>query len=290
MSLNQSVIPRRLAQPHGSYYNAVLSPNIVLLRRNGGRYRSTSGTESQQLKKVQRDLGIGGNNQAAANVIRRLNENLKFTANDEVFDIRAGEPLVSSKTESGFSPHGRGFVYSSLNGYHSTIPGVTDPNEILYASDMKFAGICQSDFTSANAALQQQGLSVMNGGVKTILNDCGETIHMGDKLMLCVPDVQSNRRGVPNEKVRIALKPVPKDYVSRTIRERMLDAVTKAKNPNGSNKFTIAEINDWSDIADMIPYMITAFRKSADLVVAKACSSARPNHQVDIKITAPTFL
>ena len=170
MSLNPSVIPRRLAQPHGSYYNAVLSPNIVVLRRNGGRYRSTTGTEDGQLKKAAPRVGAG----ADANIVRRLNENLKFTANDEVFDIRAGEPLVSSKTESGFSPHGRGFVYSSLNGYASTVPGVTDPNEVLYASDMKFAGICQSDFTSANTALQQQGLSVMNGGVKTILNDCGE--------------------------------------------------------------------------------------------------------------------
>ena len=169
MSLNPSVIPRRLAQPHGSYYNAVLSPNIVVLRRNGGRYRSAVGADDPVLEK---SVPAGG--AANANVVRRLNENLKFTANDEVFDIRAGEPLVSSKTESGFSPHGRGFVFSSLNGYRSTIPGVTDPNEILYQSDMKFAGICQSDFTSANQALQQQGLSVMSGGVKTILNDSGK--------------------------------------------------------------------------------------------------------------------
>ena len=169
MSLNPSVIPRRLAQPHGSYYNAVLSPNIVVLRRNGGRYRSAVGADDPILEKA---VPAGG--AANANVVRKLNENLKFTANDEVFDIRAGEPLVSSKTESGFSPHGRGFVFSSLNGYRSTIPGVVDPNEILYRSDMKFAGICQSDFTSANQALQQQGLSVMSGGVKTILNDSGK--------------------------------------------------------------------------------------------------------------------
>lgn len=98
--------------------------------------------------------------------IRRLNENYSFTANDEVFDVRAGECLVSSNAESGFSPHGRGFVFSSLNGYTPTTPGVTDPREALYSSDINFVGLCQSDFVSANTALQEQGLAVQASGIK----------------------------------------------------------------------------------------------------------------------------
>lgn len=113
---------------------------------------------------------------------------------------------------------------------------------------------------------------------------------MGDKLMLYIPETQSSRRGVPNEKVRVTLRPVPKDYVQRNIRDRMLDAVTEAKNPDGTNKFPGDGNFGFQEIAEMIPFMITAFRKSANLVVAKAVSSARPNHQVDIKITAPTFI
>ena len=116
---------------------------------------------------------------------------------------------------------------------------------------------------------------------------------MGDKLMLCVPDVQSNRRGVPNEKVRISLKPVPKDYVSNTIKTRMLEAVQalivedRFESLNGlPGNFADTD----GALSEIIPTLIAAFRKSANLVVAKACSSARPNHQVDIKITAPTFL
>lgn len=112
---------------------------------------------------------IVGDNQALQNTYERLNANLMFTANDEVFDVRAGEPLVSSRAESGFSPHGRGFVFSSVNGYATPATastGVTDPNEALYLSDCNFAGLCQSDFISANAALQEQGLSVMCSGIK----------------------------------------------------------------------------------------------------------------------------
>jgi len=36
--------------------------------------------------------------------------------------------------------------------------------------------------------------------------------------------------------------------------------------------------------------MIASFRKSARLVVAKAVSSGRPNHQIDVKLTAPSFI
>lgn len=155
-----SVIPRRLAQPHGAYYNAVLSPNISVTRKFQGKWRSSKGTGLTLLKKKG-----AGDNAALANTYERLNRNLAYTANDEVFDCRAGEPLVSSFSESGFSPHGRGFVFSSVNGY-TTHTKEEDPNEALYLSDCKFAGLCQSDFTSANAALQEQGLAVQCSGIK----------------------------------------------------------------------------------------------------------------------------
>lgn len=164
MSLNPSIIPRRLAQPHGAYYNAVLSPNITVTRKFGARRGTAKGGVMTPLKK---EIRLG-QNQSVQNTYERLNANLVFTANDEVFDVRAGEPLVSSRAESGFSPHGRGFVFSSVNGYTTpaSASGVTDPNEALYLSDCNFAGLCQSDFISANAALQEQGLSVMCSGIK----------------------------------------------------------------------------------------------------------------------------
>lgn len=291
MSLNPSVIPRRLAQPHGAYYNAVLSPNITVTRKYGARRGTTKGSTMKPLKKEG-----AGENQALRNTYERLNANLVYTANDEVFDVRAGEPLVSSRAESGFSPHGRGFVFSSVNGY-TTPTGETDPNEALYKSDCKFAGLCQSDFTSANAALQEQGLAVQCSGIKTILNDSADTIHMGDKLMLHIPEKPGgSRRGVPLEKVRFSLKRVPANFVESTVIPRMIEAVRtreslkdlKTKFPGKLTWDILLQEN--GPLQYLAPYMIASFRKSARLVVAKAVSSGRPDHQIDVKLTAPTFL
>lgn len=284
-SLTNPVIPRRLAQPHGSYYNAILSPNIAVTRKYGSRNLSNRKTGRQvplKMKVKNRD------NMAEQNKVDKLNANLSFTANDEVFDIRAGEPLVSSFSESGYSPHGRGFVFSSVNGYQS-LTGTEDPNEALYKSDCHFAGLCQSDFVSSNTALQQQGLSVQAGGIKTIINDCGQTIHMGDKLMLHIPEHPGNgRRGVPLEKVRFSLKPVPADFIESTVIPRMLQEIPKGDFANLNLPANFFAPN--GALAKMAPYMIASFRKSARLVVAKAVSSARPDHQVDVKLTAPSFV
>lgn len=294
MSLNPSVIPRRLAQPHGAYFNAVLSPNITVTRKYGGRHRSTKNSAITRLEKKE----VPGMNAAEQNMIRRFNENLAFTGNDEVFDCRAGEPLVSSFSESGYSPHGRGFVFSSVNGYTSTT-GASDPNEALYKSDCQFVGLCQSDFTSANAALQEQGLAVQCSGIKTILNDSADTIHMGDKLMLHIPEkMGSSRRGVPLEKVRFSLKRVPADFIESTVIPRMMR--TLAETRGLGQKITAKYFSADSQAMDIVsfqealkevaPIMIASFRKSARLVVATAVSSGRPDHQIDVKLTAPSFI
>ena len=105
--------------------------------------------------------------------------------------------------------------------------------------------------------------------------------------MLHIPDHPgTGRRGVPLEKVRFSLKPVPPDFIESTVVPRMLRAVPKDKFPGLPDGF-------WADngpLAKMAPYLIAAFRKSARLVVAKAVSSARPDHQVDVKLTAPSFI
>lgn len=278
MSFSAGVTPRRLAQPHGSYFNAVLSPNIALTRKNGGRYHSATGG----LKPIK--MSEDGANVSKQREIRRLNENLKFTSNDEVFDVRAGEVLVSSHTESGFSPHGRGFVFSSLNGYTSVV-GESDPREALYKSDIKFAGLCQSDFVSSNQALQEQGLAVQCSGVKTILNESGQTIHFGQKLILDVPDPnigmpKKQRKGIPNEKVRFILRPIPDDFMTTVLENRVIEAL------RGVDDLDIPD----ADVVKALPYIIAAYRKQARLVVAQAVSSARADHQVDVKLVPPGFV
>jgi len=275
MSFSSGATPRRLAQPHGSYFNAVLSPNIALTRKNGGRFHTASGG----MKSVAVD-GTGATG-GRAQEIRRLNANYAFTANDEVFDCRAGECLVSSNAESGFSPHGRGFVFSSLNGYTSTDPAITDPQEALYHSDIHFVGLCQSDYVSSNKSLHEQGLAVQASGIKTVINCSERTIHMGDKLMISAPKfvAKKQRKGIPNEKVRFVLQPVPDDYMTTTLNRRVQEAL------NGKNIVIADDL-----LESVIKHVVAAYRRQARLIVAQAVSSARPDHQVDVKLVPPSFV
>ena len=200
----------------------------------------------------------------------RLTDNINFTANSEVFDIRAGEPVVSSNTESGFPNHRRGYVFSSLNGYGVDDGASTDLRKAFHESDIQFAGLCQNDYVaSGNQSLREQGLAVQCSGIKTIINDCEETVHMGDLLMLDVPDEVSTkqRRGIPNEKVRFVLRPVPENYLVK----RVAGVVT-----------SLSE----EDIANVIK----EYRKAAKHIVAKAVSSARAHEQVDVLLTKPSFV
>lgn len=254
MSFSNGVTPRRLAQPHGSYFNAVLTPNLASRRQYNGKVKCTAPAVSK---------GKQPNRQ------QRLNDNIKFVANSEVFDIRAGEPVVSSNTESGFPNHRRGYVFSSLNGYGVDDGNVTDLREAFHKSDIQFAGLCQNDYVaSGNQSLREQGLAVQCSGIKTIINDCEETVHMGDLLMLDVPDEVSTkqRRGIPNEKVRFVLRPVPENYLAKRVAEETKVSIKIVAN------------------------IIKAYRKAAKHIVGKAVSSARSHEQVDVLLTKPSFV
>ena len=147
--------PRRLLQTHGAFINAVLSPGIRLRRRHGG-------SKSTKLK-----LPVDGiTNEKIRNNNMRVNEMYEFTSNDEVFDVRAGEVLVSSHRESGFPASRRGALFSSLNGYDVKDGGPTDPEQALIDSDIRFVGLCQNDFVSSDTALQDQGMVCQMSGIK----------------------------------------------------------------------------------------------------------------------------
>jgi len=121
---------------------------------------------------------------------------------------------------------------------------------------------------------------------------------MGDKLMLHIPERPgTSRRGVPLEKVRFSLKRVPADFIESTVIPRMLRAVVEQKglgekiaNRYFSNGEQMDIIKFQEALKMVAPAMIASFRKSARLVVAKAVSSGRPDHQIDVKLTAPSFI
>ena len=153
MSFESGTAPRRLLQTHGAFINAVLAPNLKQKRQWGsGKELETDDTS-----------GVP----AQDNHAKRLNVNMKFVSNDEVFDAREGEILVNSLTESGFPSHRRGALFSSLNGFRVQSGISTEPREaVLQNSDLRFVGLCQNSYVSSNTALSEQGMAVQVSGIK----------------------------------------------------------------------------------------------------------------------------
>ena len=288
MSFDSGATPRRLLQTHGAFINAVLAPNLKQKRHYGsGNY----------LKADDQTASTAQNNLA-----RRLNVNMEFVSNDEVFDAREGEILVNSLTESGFPSHRRGALFSSLNGFRQQGGGNTsDTHEaVLQNSDLRFVGLCQNSYVSSNTALSEQGMAVQVSGIKTIINDSEETINIGDKLMVdTMKKVPSKvRKGIPNEKVRLVLRKVPHGFVPQTAMNEALKKIKETRKKNkvrygdkkaGTGATAVDSVTD-DVIRNIAALVITEFRKAGHWVVGVAENSARHGEQVDVLLTKPSFL
>lgn len=288
MSFESGTAPRRLLQTHGAFINAVLAPNLKQKRHYGsGEYLKTDDKTANSTQ----------NNHA-----RRLNVNMEFVSNDEVFDAREGEILVNSLTESGFPAHRRGALFSSLNGFRQQGGGNTldTRKAVLQDSDLRFVGLCQNAYVSSNTALAEQGMAVQVSGIKTIINDSEETINIGDKLMVdTMQRVPSKvRKGIPNEKVRLVLRKVPHGFVPQTAMdaavEKIRDAQKKKETKYGPEAVDGAgQVDDDATkavIRNIAAVVIAEFRKAGHWVVGVAENSARHGEQVDVLLTKPSFL
>ena len=264
--------PRRLAQPHGAYINCQLTPRLRMRRQY------TPDTQAVNSRTPEDANG------ADALRKRRWDGCWKFDSNDELFDVREGEVLISSKTESGSMPnHRRGVVFSSLNKWNG---GGNPPEEAVAKSDLKFVGLAQTPYVASNTSLQSQGLVAQCSGVKTVINMSEETINVGDRLMaapmLTYPSKQ--RKGIPNEKVTMCLKKVKHNYVPSKVKDAVVDEFVREV------KIATTDETARKAVEDIITATILAFRKSGEWVVGKAVSSARNGEQMDVLLTKPSFL
>lgn len=139
MSLQPGIAPRRLLQTHGAFINTTLANRLRLRRRF---------SEGEPVKPYT-PAGIADDSVEG----RRTAQAYEVTSNDEVFDAREGEIMVSSTDLTGFPNSRRAAVFSSLNGWKAPYP---DARDALHASDFNFVGLCQNGFVSSNTALQSQ--------------------------------------------------------------------------------------------------------------------------------------
>lgn len=262
MSFDSGRAPRRLLQTHGAFINATLTPRLRS-RRAYGQKNSGKVANSTDLSKISAQQ---------ANKNKRLNDIIEFTANDEVFDVREGEICVYSQEQSGFPNHRRGVLFSSLNGLKAQADN-TSLEDAVAESDFRFVGLCQNSYISSNTQLQSQGFAVQTSGIKTLINQSEETINIGDRLMCDVMrQVPSKpRKGIPNEKVTLILRKVPKNYVPKQVR--------KAVKASGE-----------TDVDKVITQTILELRKQSAWVVGVAMNAARAGEQLDVLLTKPSFV
>lgn len=282
MSFDSGRAPRRLLQTHGAFINATLTPRL--------RSRRTYGQKND--KDIKNPTNIAGNLSAQqANKNKRLNEIINFTANDEVFDVREGEICIYSQEQSGFPNHRRGVLFSSLNGMKASAPD-TSLEDAVAQSDYRFVGLCQNSYISSNTQLQSQGFAVQTSGIKTLINQSEETISIGDRLMCDVmKQVPSKpRKGIPNEKVTLILRKVPKNYIPKKVKKAVEDSFTlKTKktefaDDNAVEKY-IKELRD-----NIIAKTILELRKQSAWLVGVAMNAARAGEQLDVLLTKPSFV
>lgn len=287
--------PRRLLQTHGAFINVVLSPGIRVRRRHGGNSKTKMALPVATIT-----------NEKTKNNNKRVNDMYAFTSNDEVFDVRAGEVLVSSHKESGFPASRRGALFSSLNGYDvkGTTPRERDPENALIDSDIRFVGLCQNDFVSSDTALQDQGMVCQMSGIKTIINESESTIHIGQRLRMAplttLPTI--GRKGIPLEKARLILKPVDDKWLPTTAFARAKAETVNLKDIAFAKIATAATNTDDEDLAanatdamdelltDFAAQVVLEWRKCARMVVATAGSNAKPGEQVDVLVQKPNIV
>ena len=157
MASGPGLAPRRLLQNSGGFINTTLA-NRIRMRRQ------FAAGDTVEIPAPGTGLSVEQ---------QRVNTCYKVVANDEIFDAREGEVMVSSHELTGFPNSRRAAVFSSLNGWKSESG---DPKAALHNSDFNFVGLCQNGFVSSNTALQEQGMTCQTSGIKTIINNSNETM------------------------------------------------------------------------------------------------------------------
>ena len=116
------------------------------------------------------------------------------------------------------------------------------------------------------------------------------------------------RKGIPNEKVRLVLRKVPKNFVPQTTMDEVMrimnkenkrvmelnadlgdgEAPTRGKYglPTDGQGILISE----AELQNLIALVILQFRKAGHWVVGVAENSARHGEQLDVLLTKPSFL
>lgn len=133
----------------------------------------------------------------------------------ELYDVKEQELLVAMKAGK-YAAYFDGYThcFSAINGFPNS-GNYSNPNESAklkeyILNEVDFVGVATTEYIP-KPGYQEQGFVAQVGGVVTLLNESGHSIHPGQKVMLdVVVDFRrqtTREKGIPREKVRFTVAP-----------------------------------------------------------------------------------
>lgn len=132
----------------------------------------------------------------------------------ELYDVKEQELLVAMKAGK-YAAYFDGYThcFSAVNGFPDT-GGYSDRESAQLRehilNEVDFVGVATTEYIP-KPGYQEQGFVAQVGGVVTLLNESGSSIHPGQKVMLdVVVDFRrkiTREKGIPREKVRFTVAP-----------------------------------------------------------------------------------
>jgi hypothetical protein len=146
------------------------------------------------------------------NVASQLSKGARLA---ELYDVKEQELLVAMRGNR-YAAYFDGYThcFSAINGFPNTqqFSGQNDSAKLkeYILNEVDFVGVATTEYIP-KPGYQEQGFVAQVGGVVTLLNESGLSIHPGQKVMLdVVVDYRrqtTREKGIPREKVRFTVAP-----------------------------------------------------------------------------------
>ena len=165
----------------------------------------------------------------------------------ELYDVKEQELLVAVKGNK-YAAYFDGYThcFSAINGFPNSgqFSSQNDSAKLkeYILNEVDFVGVATTEYIP-KPGYQEQGFVAQVGGVVTLLNESGHSIHPGQKVMLdVVVDYRrqtTREKGIPREKVRFTVAPA---LTSDEIIEKAIADVGGASAATPAEKQRLADI------------------------------------------------
>jgi len=165
----------------------------------------------------------------------------------ELYDVKEQELLVAMRGNR-YAAYFDGYThcFSAINGFPNSgqFSGQNDSAKLkeYILNEVDFVGVATTEYIP-KPGYQEQGFVAQVGGVVTLLNESGHSIHPGQKVMLdVVVDYRrqtTREKGIPREKVRFTVAPA---LTSDEIIEKAIVEAGESRGMDDTDKTQLADV------------------------------------------------